>query len=105
MLTRAALQSHQQALLASCDTLEDEASVADFKAGVRALLAAEAALLATAPAALQDAQQAEAEEFEAFADEVLKADLFDAGELRRFATAWTLGHLRAWADRLAAAGG
>lgn len=100
MQTQATIEARQQALLAACDDLGDESALADFKAGVRALLAAEAEWLAGAPAAVRDEQQAEAEEFEAFADEVLKADLFDAAELKRFATAWTLGHLRSAAARL-----
>lgn len=104
MTTPATIEARQQALLALCDTLEDEASLADFKAQVRALFAAEAEWLATAPEAVRDEQQAEAEEFEAFADEVLKAEFFDAAELRRFATAWTLGHLRSAAARLDDAG-
>lgn len=99
MQTQATIEARQQALLALCDTLEDEASLAEFKAQVRALLAAEAEGLAGAPEPVREEQQAEAEEFEAFADEVLKAEFFDAAELKRFATAWTLGHLRSAAKR------
>jgi len=84
------------------DTLPLDQALATFKAQVRALFDAEEACLANADEALRDEQFTEREEFEAFADEVLSATHFDAAELQRFATAWSLGHLRSAAARLRA---
>jgi hypothetical protein len=76
-------------------------AVEAFKAQVRALFDAEDACLAQADAALREAQVAEREEFEAFADEVLSVANFDGVELQRFAAAWCAGHLRSATARLA----
>lgn len=95
-----------RALQACCAKLADtpplEQAVAGFKAQVRALFDAEEACLAAADEALRDEQQAEREEFEAFADDVLSATHFDGAELQRFASAWCIGHLRGAAARLRA---
>lgn len=111
----AAIDDQARALLACCARLGPAAATEDtdpaalaadveaFKAQVRALLAAEASRLAAADEALRDEQAAEAEEFEAFADEVVTAAHFDRAELHRFATVWSIGHLRAATQRLRAA--
>jgi hypothetical protein len=100
------IDAQARALQAGCARLADtpplDQAVAAFKAQVRALFDAEEACLADADEALRDEQFAEREEFEAFADEVLSATHFDAAELQRFATAWSLGHLRSAAARLRA---
>lgn len=102
----AQVDAQARALQACCAQLAaapalDEA-VDAFKAQVRALFDAEDACLANADETLRDDQQAEREEFEAFADEVLSSQYFDGAELQRFATAWCLGHLHGLAARLPA---
>lgn len=98
------IDEQARALLDGCARLADTSpldhAVAVFKAQVRALFDAEEVCLADGDEALRDEQSAEREEFEAFADEVLSATHFDAAELQRFATAWSLGHLRSAAARL-----
>jgi hypothetical protein len=98
------IDEQASALQADCARLADAPSldqaVAAFKAQVRALFDAEEACLADADEALRDEQSAEREEFEAFADEVLSATHFEAAELQRFASAWSMGHLRSAAARL-----
>lgn len=101
---RAQVDAQARVLQACCAQLAgapalDEA-VDAFKAQVRALFDAEDACLADADERLRDEQQAEREEFEAFADEVLSATHFDGTELQRFAMAWCLGHLHGAAARL-----
>ena len=104
MTGHATVDAQALALQASCAQLAGAPplgpAVEAFKAQVRALFDAEDTCLADADAALRDAQQAEREEFEAFADEVLSAAYFDGVELQRFAEAWCLGHLRAAVARL-----
>ena len=104
MTGHATVDAQALALQASCAQLAGAPplgpAVEAFKAQVRALFDAEDTCLADADAALRDAQQAEREEFEAFADEVLSAAYFDGVELQRFAAAWCLGHLRTAAARL-----
>ncbi len=103
----AVVDAQARALQACCASLADATPLAPaveaFKAQVRALFDAEEACLADADEALRDAQQAEREEFEAFADEVLSAACFDGVELQRFAEAWCAGHLRSATARLAPA--
>lgn len=100
----AQVDAQARALQACCAQLGaapalDEA-VESFKAQVRTLFDAEDACLADADERLRDEQRAEREEFEAFADEVLRATHFDGAELQRFAMAWCLGHLHGTAARL-----
>lgn len=98
------IDAQARALWASCERLSGapplDAAIESFKAQVRALFDAEDAGLAGADDLLRDEQRAEREEFEAFADEVLRAAHFDGAELRRFAEAWCTGHLHAAAARL-----
>jgi hypothetical protein len=100
----AVVDAHALGLQACCARLAGAPplgpAVEAFKVQARALFDAEDACLAQADAALRDAQQAEREEFEAFADEVLSADFFDGAELQRFAAAWCAGHLHSAASRL-----
>ncbi|MBN8491561.1 MAG: hypothetical protein J0M00_09080 [Burkholderiales bacterium] len=100
----AQVDAQLRALQACCASLAEaqplDPAIEAFKAQVRALFDAEDTCLADADAALRDEQQAEREEFEAFADEVLSAAHFDGAELQRFATAWCLGHLHGTAGRL-----
>jgi hypothetical protein len=102
----AQVDAQLRALQACCERLAEalplDPAIQAFKAQVRALFDAEDACLADADATLRDEQQAEREEFEAFADEVLSAAHFNGAELQRFATAWCSGHLRSAAARLAA---
>lgn len=113
----AGVDAEARALLACCARLGQPAAatgadpaaalaadVDAFKAQVRKLFAAEAAGVAAADEALRNEQAAEAEEFDAFADEVVTATHFDRAELQRFATVWSIGHLREAAPRLRAAG-
>jgi hypothetical protein len=104
MTGHATVDAQALALQACCAQLSGAPSldqaVDAFRAQVRALFDAEDACLAQADAALRDEQQAEREEFEAFADEVLSSQFFAGAELQRFATAWCLGHLHGVAARL-----
>jgi hypothetical protein len=101
------LDAQFHALLEICARLADHAPgagldevLAMFKAQVRALFRAEDERLSGADDDLRDEQLAEQEEFEAFADEVVTTTHFDPMELQRFATVWSIGHLRSAAARL-----
>lgn len=76
--------------------------LAEFKALVRTHLDTEGALLARSPDAaveVLEALEAEREEFETLADDVMTPACFDRIELQRFAALWTAGHIRSCAAR------
>ena len=97
-------------LLADCAVGRPEAGhddafdtvLAEFKALVRSHLDTEGALLARSPDAaveVLEALEAEREEFETLADDVMTPACFDRIELQRFAALWTVGHIRSCAAR------
>lgn len=113
----AAVDAQHEALHALCGLLADCATarpgagceaafdtvLAEFKALVRAHLDTEGALLARGPESVVEAQEAEREEFETLADDVMTPACFDRVELQRFAALWTVGHVRSSAARWRAA--
>ena len=118
----AAVDAQHEALHALCGLLADCATarpgagcedafdtvLAEFKALVRTHLDTEGALLARGPETaveVLDALEAEREEFETLADDVMTPACFDRVELQRYAALWTVGHIRSCAARWRAASG
>ena len=103
----AGIDAEHQALLAHCARLADccqadatgfDEALAAFKALARAHLQTEASRLDASDTEAIEDLQAERDEFEAFAEDVVSTAYFDRVELQRFVTFWTLGHIRAGAS-------
>ncbi len=104
----ARIDAEHQALLAQCTRLADccevdatgfDEALSAFKAQARAHLQHEASRLDAGDSDAIEDHQAECEEFEAFAEEVVSTEFFDRVELQRFVTFWTRGHIRAASGR------